>query len=248
MDIRTETANEPDNMIKGANYIKATGLGLRLKTARESIRLTEKEAAARLYLNTNLISLMENEDFENAPPPTFMRGYLRSYARLLNLTENDVQMALKDLEKSMPSTYRATAPILAARPIDRSHHYLRWITYFIMLTLVVLVSLWWSSHSRYTVTDIPAKLATPVAAPVATTPYPAAALPINPLPNTVLPPAPVSKTTAPSPLPVQPTPTFTTVPPPSLVNPSQVPAPLVQNKPNVTASNLAVALPEPGLE
>ncbi len=169
--------------------VKITGMGVRLKKAREAMLLTEKEAAARLYLNPRIITTIESEAFLDGPPITFMRGYLRSYARMLNLPETDIKAGLDELETIYPQT-TPNKPVLHATPINRSDRYIRWITYLVMITLIVLVVLWWSSHSKYVITDVPANdfnqeteaapAAEPVAAatPVTAPPAPVAAAPI----------------------------------------------------------------------
>ncbi len=155
MDSTTTIISENNNTIMNKpESFKKTGLGAHLKSAREAMRLTEKEAAARLHLNASVITLIENENFADGPPATFMRGYLRSYARLLNLSENEITLTLKDLESSMPSSITAT-PAIQIKPPKDNERYLHWLTYVIVLVLLILVSVWWSSHSRYVIADVP---------------------------------------------------------------------------------------------
>src|SRR5689334_12090930 len=104
MDTTIVIANDTNSTMNNAEPAKKTGLGARLKAARETMQLTEKEAATRLHLNTNIISIIENENFANGPPATFIRGYLRSYARLLNISENEIKLTLQELESAMPSS------------------------------------------------------------------------------------------------------------------------------------------------
>jgi cytoskeleton protein RodZ len=133
--------------------LKKTGLGERLKTAREALQLTEKEVAARLYLNVDIILFIENESFDHVPPKVFVRGYVRSYARLLNFTEDEITLLLQDLEVAMPSSNPITPPIL---PVNhRNGRYLHGLTCLIVLILCVLVSLWWYSHSHYIISSMP---------------------------------------------------------------------------------------------
>lgn len=142
------------NMTNNPESVKITGIGERLKKAREAMHLTEKEAAARLYLNPKIILIIENETFADGPPITFMRGYLRSYARMLNLPENEIQAGLNGMESAFPQP-KTTAPALHATPINYSDRYIRWITYLIVITLIALVCLWWNSHSKYVIADVP---------------------------------------------------------------------------------------------
>lgn len=142
-----------DDTINIQQTAKSNGLGLRLRAAREALQLSEKEAGARLHLSPKYIAIMENEDFENGLPATFIRGYLRSYARLLNLSEYEINIAIEQLGITSPQQ-TPIAPILHAQPVNRSDRYVRWITYLVLLILVGLVALWWHSHSRYIVSDM----------------------------------------------------------------------------------------------
>ena len=90
MDNEIAINNDASMNIK-PDIVKITGMGVRLKKARESLHLTEKEAAARLYLNPKIISVIEMEAFSEGPPITFMRGYVRSYARMLSLPESEIR-------------------------------------------------------------------------------------------------------------------------------------------------------------
>lgn len=228
MDIEATVTDNVESMKTVLEPTKKTGFGLLLKKARESAQLTEKEVAARLYLNSNLISIMENENFENAPPATFICGYLRSYARLLNIPEADIKMALKELGKKIPPQYAVQNTTLQAIPIK--HHYDRyvnWISYLVIVVLVALVSMWWISHSRYPmITDSFTKLPPPshVAVPPATAAVPPPATVMN-----------ANATPQPVAAPTTPAPTVTA-------------APVTQNKALPTLSDMAVSLPEPDLE
>jgi cytoskeleton protein RodZ len=61
------------------------GPGPRLREARLAQKLSLEDVAARLRLDVRLMEAMERDDWERLPEPTFVRGYLRGYARLLGL-------------------------------------------------------------------------------------------------------------------------------------------------------------------
>lgn len=232
--VELSETGETTKMSRKSESIRITGLGLRLKSAREALHLTEKEAAARLHLNVNLITIMESENFENAPPAAFLRGYLKSYARLLNVPEAEINTALKDLADTMPTYQKSLVPVLKHRPINRSDRYLRWATYAIVLMLVALVSIWWSSHSRYTIADVPTQ--TPEQS-IVTTPVlsPTAQAPVTPAPITVQPATPPTKTNTST----------------ALIAPNAVPTATLTTPHSAATEDMddmAVALPEPGLE
>ncbi|MGE0625414.1 MAG: RodZ domain-containing protein [Pseudomonadales bacterium] len=61
------------------------GPGADLKAARESLQVSIREVADALNLPARVIEALETDDYERLPPTVFTRGYLRSYARLLEL-------------------------------------------------------------------------------------------------------------------------------------------------------------------
>jgi cytoskeleton protein RodZ len=167
-------------------------IGERLRSARKSLRLSEKEAASRLNLTVKVIDIMETEDFHKGPPATFMRGYLRSYGRLLNFNENEINIAIQEFNLTLPPTVPSLSSTLQkkeeAPQLDR---YLRWSSYFVISLLLGLVVIWWTSHPRFNEAEILSKQApettsampTPVSTVSASVPL---ITPTAPPPNTTL--------------------------------------------------------------
>lgn len=61
------------------------GPGQHLRRARDEATLSIEEVAARLHLDTRTVGNLEADNYDELPAPTFVRGYLRSYARLLDI-------------------------------------------------------------------------------------------------------------------------------------------------------------------
>ena len=59
--------------------------GLALAAAREARGLSQSDVAAQLRLNTRQVQALEAEDFAALPEGPFVRGYVRNYARLVDL-------------------------------------------------------------------------------------------------------------------------------------------------------------------
>ncbi|MFV2090138.1 MAG: helix-turn-helix domain-containing protein [Pseudomonadales bacterium] len=68
----------------------AEGPGRRLRLAREGMEVSPGEVADALNLPIRVIEALEADDFELLPPTVFTRGYLRSYARLLELSPEEL--------------------------------------------------------------------------------------------------------------------------------------------------------------
>jgi len=127
---------------------KTTGLGKRLKQAREGLHLSIKEAAVRLHLNPNVIQILEAEEFKSSLPPTFVRGYLRSYGRLLNIPDQEINTALEQLDITPKPTAIDVTSMLTTGEAQKDRRYVQWTTYSVISVLIVLVGFWWTSHSH----------------------------------------------------------------------------------------------------
>jgi cytoskeleton protein RodZ len=121
--------------------------GARFRAAREAMNLSEKDAAARLHLKPHIINIIESERFSEGPPVIFMRGYIRSYGRMLNLSEKELNQALAQLDFGNPVTAPVTTHL---RRTDNSNNNSSiWSTAIVMLVVTGLVGMWWwNSHVR----------------------------------------------------------------------------------------------------
>jgi cytoskeleton protein RodZ len=108
-------------------------LGVKLKAAREAQGLSTKDVAQRLRLDTHVVEALEADDPERLPARTFVRGYLRNYARLVGLDENLVTEALPEADAT------------PAAALKRRHGYRgatvgpalgRWLGYLFLLALL----------------------------------------------------------------------------------------------------------------
>ena len=91
--------------------VRMDELGIILREAREAKGLTLAEVQAEIRIGTKFLEALETGQFHQLPTPVHARGYLRNYARFLNL---DPQPLLERLEMSY--TYQAKGTIPTARP------------------------------------------------------------------------------------------------------------------------------------
>lgn len=112
------------------------GPGRVLREARKIQQLDQAELAQRLNLDLKVIDAIERGDFAALPPPTFIKGYLRAYARAVGV---DPQTVLDDYDRltDKPSNeaidirrYREPEPIHGPSELT-----IRWV----MLAVIVLL-------------------------------------------------------------------------------------------------------------
>lgn len=112
--------------------------GERCRKAREAQGMTQAQAAQRLHLSLTYLQSLDADDYERLPEATFVKGYLRNYARLLGLPADEIantfqQMVNDDvLDKPLQLPSIAPPPSAWRKPV------------LIALALAVLVALLWA--------------------------------------------------------------------------------------------------------
>lgn len=78
----------------------SVGFGAILRAGREARGLDALHVADALRLSPRMVEAIEAEDLEHLPPPLFVKGYLRSYAALVEVDEVAV---VQDFERRIPN-------------------------------------------------------------------------------------------------------------------------------------------------
>lgn len=98
-----------ESIASGVEAQPAPGPGALLRMAREARGVSVSEVAAALKLSPRQIDAIENDDFSRLSGATFIRGFVRNYARLLKIDSAPLLAALE--EKSILSAAVLNAPI-----------------------------------------------------------------------------------------------------------------------------------------
>lgn len=124
-----QTAQQPEQALPGKS----------LREAREARGLSREEVAAQLRLQLKHITALEEDDYDALPGQTFVTGYLRNYARLLELPEDSFVSPV--VSHSAPPPLVATN---ASRKQASSRDWLTRLATLVILGVIVLsVVLWW---------------------------------------------------------------------------------------------------------
>ncbi|QQX81709.1 DUF4115 domain-containing protein [Shewanella sp. KX20019] len=120
-------------------------LGVLLKKARENKGATIEDIAAQLHLRPAIIKEIEADNLLAVGAATYVRGYVKNYARAVQADPFEVQACLdkqllNDAEPSMQSFSRKTTR-------QARDGRLMFLTYFIVLVLLALMVLWWFQKS-----------------------------------------------------------------------------------------------------
>lgn len=114
------------------------GCGQRLRAAREAAALSVVEVAERLKMPARVVESLEAEDWSRLGAPVFIRGQLRSYARLLGLPTESVHVAsgVAPIEPTRlePRTYTPPMQRFAEQAARRM--------VYVVITAAIAVPLW----------------------------------------------------------------------------------------------------------
>jgi len=124
---------------------KSVAYGAKLKATRESMGLEQKDIAAQLRLGERIIDMLESGHYASSVPTTFIRGYIRSYSKLLQIPESEVAAALEPIKPVQEST--ATASLQPTEVTTGNSYSMQFSTYAIVGTIVGMIGLWWYNHN-----------------------------------------------------------------------------------------------------
>ena len=133
-------AMEKDHLTQ-QNLDLLESLGFRLRQKREDLGYNIEDAADRLRLSVNVIKLIEADKYGGENNTVFMRGYVRSYARLLGVSNKDVQttfIAMGLIESSTsvdPVKFNTKQHSAKDKPM-------KIVTYAVIIILIILVLVW----------------------------------------------------------------------------------------------------------
>ena len=122
------------------------GPGERLQAARIQKGLSLEDVAGRMHLSPRILEAIEENNFEEITAPIFVKGYLRAYARIVALDEDDMIQQYVDYysEEDPPiSSTSNTIPELSVADVR-----IKWTTYLVVLVLAALLSAWWWNKSQ----------------------------------------------------------------------------------------------------
>ncbi|ANJ99944.1 MULTISPECIES: cytoskeleton protein RodZ [Serratia] len=121
--------------------------GQRLRQAREQLGLSQQAVAERLCLKMSTVRDIEEDNLSADLASTFVRGYIRSYAKLVHLPEDEL---LPMLAKQAPLKVAKVAPMQSFSLGKRRKKRDGWLMSFTWLIVFVVVGLtgawWWQNH------------------------------------------------------------------------------------------------------
>lgn len=140
--------NESDESLQEelSEDMEVMGPGQILSDARKKTGLTQKEVAEKLNFRLTLVNEIENEVFDSNLPETFNRGYLRNYAKLVNVSQEDVMASYEQLNVAKTQASELQSFSKGTEKLAESNR-IMWVSYFILAVLIASTVVWWMQNN-----------------------------------------------------------------------------------------------------
>jgi cytoskeleton protein RodZ len=152
MNKKTITAENSKQNDELSEDMEMVGPGQILSEARTKASMTIGDVAKILKFKERLVENIEKDIFDQKLPATYNRGYLKSYAKLINADINEVlsaydMLGVAEVQRSEMLSFSNLTEKQA------EHSRLMWLTYFIAAILFGLMILWWQQEPKQTIDE-----------------------------------------------------------------------------------------------
>lgn len=123
------------------------GPGQLLKEARERANLSKQDIADKVRLKKSLIEDIEDDNYELDISLTFLKGYIKLYAKQVQVSEVEVLAAFDNLntQNKEPAKVKSFSRRVANQANDDK---LMLLTYLVILVVIALVVIWWFQQDK----------------------------------------------------------------------------------------------------
>lgn len=126
---------------------QAESVGALLRQSRELKGLTTSDVATHLRLKVSQIEQIEAEEWDPAVSATFMRGYLRAYARFLKMPEKEILQNFELQTAYLRNQAKPMHSFSRKNRLDAVDNRFMLATYLLVVLLIGLFLIWfWQTH------------------------------------------------------------------------------------------------------
>jgi len=136
-----------DEQAKDVQRPTGVGPGERLQAARIKMSLSLADVASRMHLSASIVEAIEDNHFEEITAPIFVKGYLRAYARIVSLDEDDMIDQYIDFYSGDDPPISSTSNVASELSVTDAR--VKWTTYIVVLIIGVSLAAWlWNKEKN----------------------------------------------------------------------------------------------------
>ncbi|MFB4392617.1 MULTISPECIES: RodZ domain-containing protein [unclassified Pseudomonas] len=129
-----------------------------LRQARETRAWSQAEVARKLNLTVTSLNNLENGAFDKLPGHTFARGYIRAYAKLMDMDQAPLVEAFDQVTGTHAKGSDVHALGRIEEPVRLSHNILRVVSLLLLVAVIGGGFFWWQDQGSLRTKDL-AKIA-----------------------------------------------------------------------------------------
>jgi len=118
--------------------------GEKLKKLREERGLSHHRVAEALHMTAHYVKSLESDQYQKLPGKTFVKGYFKAYARLLDADVDEVMQCYEQYVSSLEETQENEAEEIRAKKVYDQN--IRWMICAAVIMLLVISISWWMSR------------------------------------------------------------------------------------------------------
>lgn len=120
-----------------------------LRAAREAKGLSTQQVADSLRLRNAVVEMIESDQYDKLSSPTYVRGYLRSFSKALEVDEKRVFEAYRAMGYGEVAASTITMQSFSKRKVrERNDSRLMLISYLIIAIVLAMAIIWWWQDSN----------------------------------------------------------------------------------------------------
>jgi cytoskeleton protein RodZ len=132
----------PSNITQeNSDSLRSMGPGDRLQAERIKLGLSIEDVATRMHLSIGILEAIEENNFDDITAPIFVKGYLRAYARIVSLNEDEMIQQYLDYYSDEDPPINSTSNL--APEISSDDARIKWTTFLVIIGLLGLLAVWW---------------------------------------------------------------------------------------------------------
>ncbi|WP_198677250.1 RodZ domain-containing protein [Pseudidiomarina taiwanensis] len=129
--------------------------GSMIRSARQEAGMTEQELADHLRLRLAVVKGIEQDQYEGLASSTFLRGYLRAIARVLELDAEQLLRAYENIRGDTDVESNVKMQSFSQQHIrERNDNRLKWASYIIIAIVLGAAIIWWIQESDFRINTI----------------------------------------------------------------------------------------------
>lgn len=126
--------------------------GEKLRKIREERGLSHHRVADALHMTAHYVKSLESDQYDKLPGKTFVKGYFKAYARLLEADVDEIMQCYENFVAALEESQESEAEEIRARKVYDQN--IRWMICAAVIIILVVGVSWWMSRQEENTAEV----------------------------------------------------------------------------------------------